>query len=175
MDCTRKLTLDIVGVRSIEHASYIDDAGIDACLRHGTWIVPTFTIGEHFSEKSSPDGPQDRFLEIHNRTKERFYNSIRKAVRLGVKVALGSDYCGWEPSSITAREFRYLVELGGMTPIQAICAGTSSAADLLGISNIGRIQVNSCADIVVVGGDPLNDIALLETSVNLVMKNGLIV
>jgi imidazolonepropionase-like amidohydrolase len=91
-----------------------------------------------------------------------------------VRVALGSDYVGWDPS-ITAREFRYLHELAGMTPMAAIKAGTSSAADLLQRPDLGRVAGGCVADLVVVLGNPLEDISLLETGVCMVIKGGKIV
>lgn len=91
-----------------------------------------------------------------------------------MNVALGSDYVGWDPS-LTAREFRYLHELGGMTPLQAIRAGTSSAADLLQRPDLGRIARGCIADLVVVLGDPSKDISLLEKAVCMVVKGGKIV
>ena len=77
--------------------------------------------------------------------------------------------------SITAKEFEYLVQRGGLTPLQAIYAGTSSAADMLDIKNIGRIIEGNMADLVVVIGDPVEDISLLRTELCFVMKNGKVV
>lgn len=104
----------------------------------------------------------------------RYYSCIQSAVTAGVKVALGSDFIGWNPA-ITAREFRLMVELGGMTPLQAILAGTSSAAALLEMDDVGQIQVGMRADLVIVSGDPIEDISLLETGVLAVVKNGKLV
>ncbi len=136
--------------------------------------MPTFLVGEYFASKGSSDGSQDRLISIHSSTKERYHSCIKAAVSSGVKVALGSDFVGWDPS-ITAREFRYLVELAGMSPLAAIHAGTSSAADLLGMPAIGRIQRQSHADLVVIAGNPLEDISLLELGILLVMKDGIII
>lgn len=68
-----------------------------------------------------------------------------------------------------------MVKYGGMTPIEAIYAGTSSAADLLQISNIGRIKRGHIADLVAIHGDPLEDISLLEKGVIWVMKGGKVI
>lgn len=54
----------LIGCRSVEHASYIDQAGIDACLENNTWIVPTFSIGEYFKFEGSPTGAQERLIRI---------------------------------------------------------------------------------------------------------------
>lgn len=92
-----------------------------------------------------------------------------------MKVALGSDFVGWNPS-LTAREFFYQVELGGMTPLQSILSGTVSAAELLDLADpIGRVSPGFVADMVVVAGDPLLDISLLETAVLTVIARGNIV
>eukprot|EP01038_Epipyxis_sp_PR26KG_P005333 gene5333-7400_t len=163
------------GCRSIEHASFIDADGIDACLRHGTWIVPTFLIGLYFTATGSASGAQDRMIQLQVENDERYFKCISTAVVSGVKVALGSDFVGWDPL-ITAREFRCMVERGGMTPIQSILAGTSSAADMLELNDsIGRVEVGLDADLVIVMGNPLDDISLLETGVVLVIKRGVIV
>ena len=131
-------------------------------------------IGEYYDEQGSKTGAQSRMIELQNQTRLRYRTAIQEAVAAGVRVALGSDYVGWEPS-ITAREFKYLHELGGMTTMGAIQAGTSSAADLLQRPDLGRLTVGSIADLVVVRGNPLNDLSLLETGLFFVMKGGKIV
>ena len=163
------------GCRSIEHASFIDASGIDACLKNDTWIVPTFMIGAHFDENGSETGHQDRLIQLQKDSNDRYLKCIQDAVKAGVKVALGSDYVGWDPLT-TTKEFQYLVERGGMSPMQAIRTGTSSAADLLQNSLIGRVKAGNMADLVVVtGGDPAVDISILVNNVGLVMKEGKIV
>jgi imidazolonepropionase-like amidohydrolase len=162
------------GCRSIEHASFIDEAGIEACLRKGVYIVPTFLVGAYYEEEGSKTGAQDRMIDIIKETDARYRECIQAASRAGVKVALGSDFVGWDPS-ITAKEFEYLVSRGGLTPVQAIYAGTSSAADLLGIEALGRILPGYTADLVVIEGNPLKDITLLRTGLRFVMKGGKVV
>lgn len=61
----------IVGCRSIEHASFIDAAGIEACLENNTWIIPTFMIGEYYDEMGSKSGAQDRMIELAKQTRQR--------------------------------------------------------------------------------------------------------
>ena len=129
---------------------------------------------EYYDEKGSKSGAQSRLIELQDQTRQRCRTSIQQAVAAGVRVALGSDYVGWEPS-ITAREFKYLHQLGGLTAMGAIQAGTSSAADLLQRPDLGRVTVGSIADLVVVRGNPLKDLSLLETGLCFVMKGGKIV
>lgn len=163
------------GVRSVEHASFIDAAGINACLENNTWIVPTFAIGAYFDSKGSETGAQDRMIEIQKTTNERYYSCMKRAIAADVRVALGSDYVGFDDAGFAVREFEYLVNLGGMTPQQAIYTGTASAAELLKMDNLGKIVSGFIADIVVVQGNPLENIACLRTGVCFVMKQGEIV
>jgi imidazolonepropionase-like amidohydrolase len=93
-----------------------------------------------------------------------------KAVGAGVKMAFGTDasVCAYGTSG---KQFAFMVKYG-MTPMQAIQAATSNAADLLGHSHeIGSIKVGKYADLIAVSGDPLKDISLLER-IEFVMKNG---
>ena len=82
------------GCRSIEHASFIDQRGVEACVRNGTWIVPTFLIGSHFAEKGSATGAQDRMIELCSSNELRNCACIQEAAAAGVKIALGSDFVG---------------------------------------------------------------------------------
>lgn len=96
--------------------------------------------------------------------------SFRKAVQAGVKMAFGTD-SGVCPYGQSGLQFAYMVKYG-MTPMQAVQAATSSAADLIGKSDaIGSIKVGKFADLVAVAGDPLQNISLLE-NVSFVMKEG---
>jgi imidazolonepropionase-like amidohydrolase len=135
--------------------------------------VPTFLIGEVFESNDSESGAQDRMIKIQRENNLRYYNCIQNAVQAGVKIALGSDFVGWDPV-ITAREFECMVRLGKMSPMQSIYAGTGSAADLLDIDNIGRILPGNLADLVVVQGNPIDNISVLEKEVIFVMKNGIV-
>ncbi len=149
------------GVQSIEHASYIDESGIDACLKNSVVLVPTLLVFEDEHERAPA---QQRRVEC-----------LRKAAAKGVKFGLGSDFVGWPPQ-ITAREFSLMNRRLGLTPLQAIAAGTSVAAKLLRLDHcIGTVSIGKNADLVVVCGNPLQDLSLLETSVLAVFKDGKLV
>lgn len=99
--------------------------------------------------------------------------NIAKVIKAGVPIALGTD-AGVYPHGMNAHEFATLVELG-MTPAQAIRAGTVNAAELLGWSDkVGSIEAGKYADLIAIGGDPLKDIKLLQR-VPWVMKGGAVV
>jgi imidazolonepropionase-like amidohydrolase len=113
--------------------------------------------------------PKD-FLEHDAQLGELHRQNFRKAVAAGVKLSFGTD-AGVCPYGINAKQFAFMVKYG-MTPMQAIQAATSNAADLLGhLNEIGSIKPGKYADIIAVNGDPLTDIRLLE-NVQFVMKDG---
>src|SRR5947207_1119937 len=97
-------------------------------------------------------------------------DNFRKAVKAGVKMSFGTD-AGVCPYGTSGKQFAFMVKYG-MTPMQAIQAATTNAADLLGHSDVvGSIQPGRYADVVAVSGDPLQDISVLE-NVQFVMKDG---
>jgi imidazolonepropionase-like amidohydrolase len=115
--------------------------------------------------------PKD-FLEHDRELGEAQRRNFRKAVKAGVKMSFGTD-AGVCAYGTAAKQFAFMVRYG-MTPMQAIQAATTSAADLLGHSNeLGLIKPHKYADIIAVSGDPLKDISVLE-QVQFVMKDGVV-
>ena len=161
------------GVSSIEHGSFLDEEGARLMAQRGTYLVPTLMAGEGV-EKLAKDG----FLKGNRREKALLAAAaMRKGIRIAianrVPIAFGTD-SGVIPHGTNGREFYLLVEWGGMRPMDAIVAGTLSAAKLLGLdSTIGTLQSGKFADIVAVSGNPLTDIRRMENVV-FVMKNGAI-
>ena len=158
------------GVASVEHATLIDDEGIALAKKNGTYLDMDIYDEECIEEEGRKGTiPQD-FLEHDQTLGEKQRQNFRKAVEAGVKMAFGTDL-GVCPYGTSPKQFAFMVRYG-MTPMQAIQAATSNAADLLGHSDvIGSIKPGKSADIVAVSGDPLKDIRLLE-SVEFVMKEG---
>ncbi len=161
------------GVRSIEHGTFIDDEGIRLMAERGTFLVPTIYIGDYYLEKGSPSGALDKMIELTRKSREQHLRRMAEAHRAGVKIALGSDFGGFDPR-LPAREFASFLEFG-MTPMEAIQAGTRVGAELLGWDDrIGTVEAGKLADLVAVAGDPLEDIGELER-VTWVMLGGRVV
>ena len=161
------------GVRSIEHGSFMDDEAIDMMVAHGTYLIPTLTVGLYFEEQIPDSKALSKAVELSKKTKEVTYEQLRKAIRKGVKIGVGTDYVGF-PVEFSAREFSELVKLG-MTPMQAIQAGTKVNAELLRKDNeIGTVEAGKQADLIAVPGDPLKDITELAR-VKFVMMGGKVV
>jgi imidazolonepropionase-like amidohydrolase len=161
------------GVDSIEHGSYIDDAGIAEMKKNGTYLVPTLYLADWFLENAERNHVPDFLLVKAKAVMPAARKNVAHAFASGVKVAFGTDAAVY-PHGLNAHEFAVMVKLG-LTPLQAIQAATVNAADLLGWpGKVGSLEPGAWADVVAVDGDPLNDVTTLE-HVKFVMKGGEVV
>jgi imidazolonepropionase-like amidohydrolase len=161
------------GVDSIEHGSYIDDAGIAVMKEHGTYLVPTLYLGDWMMENTAQLHMPPPLMAKAKEVLPAARRNIAHAFASGVKVALGTDAAVY-PHGLNGHEFAVMVKLG-LTPLQSIQAGTVNAADLLGWSGkVGTLEPGAWGDIVAVDGDPLRDVTVLE-KVKFVMKGGEVV
>jgi len=159
------------GVTSIEHGSFLDDEAVRQMVEHGTWLVPTLFAGWTVGSPEASARLPAWMAEKGRSAWEAMQHSIRLAVQGGVKIALGTD-AGVDTHGQNAREFELLVTVGGMSPMQAIQAGTMNAATLLGMEHdVGAVEAGKFADLVAVPGDPLADITVLQHPA-FVMKGG---
>jgi imidazolonepropionase-like amidohydrolase len=161
------------GARSIEHGTFLDEECIDLFLEYGTYLIPTKAVGMYILEEASESENLSKAYQLHVKYKESTQKMLARAIARGVKVGVGSDNVGFPPN-FAAREFRYLTELG-MSPMQAIQAGTKVNAELLGQeANLGTLEKGKYADIIATKENPLEDISEL-TRVRFVMKGGKVV
>jgi imidazolonepropionase-like amidohydrolase len=158
------------GVASIEHATMIDDDGIALAKQHGTYLDMDIYDEECIQEAGRKGTIPADFLEHDAKLGQIQRDNFRKAVAAGVKMSFGTD-SGVCPYGLSGKQFAFMVKYG-MTPMQAIQAATSNAADLLGHSDeVGSIRPGKLADIIAVTGDPVANISVLE-NVQFVMKDG---
>ncbi|NJM36309.1 MAG: amidohydrolase family protein, partial [Rhodomicrobium sp.] len=158
------------GVRSIEHGSLLDDEALRVMKSRGVWLVADIYNGDYIDEVGARDGWPEETLRKNRETTEAQREVFRRAVRMGVKIAYGTD-SGVYPHGDNAKQFPYMVKYG-MTPMQAIQSATTSAAALLGWSeDVGAASPGRYADLIAVDGDPLADITVLS-DVKAVMKGG---
>src|ERR1700678_777381 len=161
------------GVDSIEHGSYIDDAGIAEMKKNGTYLVPTLYLADWFLENAEKNHVPEFYLAKAKAVMPIARKNIAHAFASGVKVAFGTDAAVY-PHGLNAHEFAVMVKLG-LTPLQAIQAATLNAADLLGWpGKVGSLEPGASEDIIAVEGDPLKDVTTLER-VKFVMKGGEVV
>ena len=161
------------GVDSIEHGSYIDDAGIAEMKKDGTYLVPTLYLGDWMLDNAGLTHLPDFLLVKAKAVIPAARKNIAHAFASGVKVAFGTDAAVY-PHGLNAHEFAVMVKLG-LTPLQAIQASTINAADLLGWSGkVGTLEPGAWGDVIAVDGDPLQDVTILQ-NVKFVMKGGEVV
>jgi imidazolonepropionase-like amidohydrolase len=158
------------GVASVEHATLIDDEGIALAKQHGTYLDMDIYDEECIQEEGKKGNMPTDFLEHDRDLGETHRRNFTKALHAGVKLSFGTD-AGVCPYDRSSRQFAFMVKYG-MTPMQAIQSATSSAADLLGKSDLlGSLKTGKYADIIAVNGDPISDISTIE-HVEFVMKQG---
>ena len=162
----------LAGAASIEHAEIVDDEGIALAIKHGTYFDMDIYDEECIQEGGRNGTTPKDFLEHDAELGQLQRDNFGKSVKAGVKMAFGTD-AGVCPYGTSARQFAFMVKYG-MTPMQAIQAATSNAADLLGHSKeVGSIKPGKYADVIAVSGDPLRDVSVLER-VDFVMKDGVV-
>ena len=159
------------GADSIEHGSYVDEDPeiIPMMAEKGIFLVPTLTVYAFHR-----DAPEPHFSSRAQAMYAHQVESIQKALEAGVKVVAGTDAGGYE-HYINAQELQWLVEQGGMTNSQAIVSATGWAAECLGLEkDIGTVEPGKLADLIVVDGDPLLNIKLLQdqSRIRAVIKGG---
>ncbi len=160
------------GVTSIEHGTFLDEEGARMMKARGTYLVPTLQAMEA-SKTAAENGTlkglrAQKALAAYAAGPRR----VQLALRYGIPIALGTD-AGVGPHGKNAEEFGLMVR-SGMTPMQAIVAGTSTAARLLGWQDrVGTLAAGRLADVVAVPGDPLQDITVTQR-VSFVMKGGVV-
>jgi imidazolonepropionase-like amidohydrolase len=161
------------GIDTIEHASLVDDEGIKLAVQKGTY----FSMDIYNTDYTQAEGKKNGVLE-DNLRKDRDIAEVqrqnfKKALTAGVKMVYGTD-AGVYPHGLNARQFAVMVRYGA-TPLQAIQAATTTAADALGkAGKVGVINSGAFGDLVGVKGDPRSDVTLLEKPA-FVMKGGVII
>lgn len=159
------------GVRSIEHGIYLDDEAIDLLLSHGAYLVATLVAPQGVIDAA------EQGAQIHEASLRKarevvaiHRDSFSRAVKAGVKVAMGTD-SPVTPHGQNLRELGLMVE-GGLTAAQALTATTQSAAELTGLEDeLGTLEPGKRADLVIVAGDPF-EVATLASRIEAVWQDG---
>jgi imidazolonepropionase-like amidohydrolase len=161
------------GVRSVEHASYLDDEGIELMVRHGTWLVADVYNGDYTEEVGSREGWSAEIMRKNRETTDIQREAFRKAVKAGVHIGFGTD-AGIYPHGQNTRQFAYMVRYG-LSPLGAIRAATIDAARCLGRErDLGSVAPGKYADMIAVTGDPLADVETLRKIAGVVKEGRLV-
>jgi imidazolonepropionase-like amidohydrolase len=162
------------GADSIEHATDMDDATIAEMKARKTVYVPTVDHNRYYIAHKDEFGYDQAVVDRLNDYIQRNVETLKRCVRAGVTVAMGSDavFTGFGENT---RELEWFVK-AGMTPAQALAAATANGAALLGMSkDLGAVAPGTYADIVAVDGDPIADVTSVVNGVRWVMKGGAVV
>lgn len=159
------------GVRSIEHACYLDDEGIQLMLDHGTYLSADIWWADWITEVGPSQGYDAEQLRKNDETAEAQRVAFAKAVQAGVRIGFGTDAGGF-PHGLQARQLATMVEYG-MTPLAAIRAATLTSAECMGWEDrVGSLTPGRYADLIAIPG-PLDILKFQE--VCFVMKGGTVI
>ena len=162
------------GADSVEHGADVDEETLKEMVTRGTVWVPTVDHNRYYIDAAADYGFAAGSEVALKGYIERNQKSVQAAVTLGVKLGMGSDAV-YSMFGQNTRELEWFVK-AGMTPTQALATATTTAAELLGMSDrLGRIAPGYLADIVAVEGDPTTSLTMLFKGVKWVMKDGKVV
>jgi imidazolonepropionase-like amidohydrolase len=152
------------GYDTIEHGTFMDAEALDLLLARNTPCVPAL----YFELAGIERGPEfkmpQKVIDGHKETLEGGAESARKILKAGGRIGLGGDYgFAWNPHGDYAKELTFFVKYVGFSPLETITCATKTGAEILGRGDeLGTLQTGKLADVLVVDGDVLADIAILE-------------
>jgi imidazolonepropionase-like amidohydrolase len=152
------------GYDAIEHGTFIDDEGLDLMLQRDVPCVPALYF-EYASIQLGPEyGMSQRVIDGHQETLDGGAESARRILKAGGCLGMGGDYgFAWNPHGDYARELSFFVNYVGFSPMEVLTCATKNGAKILGRSHeLGTVEAGKLADLLIVDGDPLSDIRILE-------------
>lgn len=170
------------GIHTLEHGWFLDEESADTMIKLGTWWVPTLALvplsvkrrGEDKSWAGHQMGQEDvKDSEIYRLMQDQI-PVWKDAVRRGVKVAMGTDQSHRLLVGENMVELEFMVNWLGMSPMEVIVASTRRAAECIERPELGALTPGKIADVLVIDGDPLDDIRVLQSRdrIHMVMKAG---
>ena len=152
------------GYDAIEHGTFMDDEALELLLERRTPVVPALYFEQASIERGPEFGMPQSVIDGHQETLEGGAESARRILRAGGTIGLGGDYgFAWNPHGDYARELAFFVNYVGFTPLETIHCATQSGAEIMGRGDeFGTLTAGKLADILVVDGDVLADISILQ-------------
>jgi imidazolonepropionase-like amidohydrolase len=169
-------------IHSLEHGWFVDEQCVDAMITRGIWWVPTLALVPLSIERRKRDAAwSSQQLAAEDDKDAQIYTAMQKqvplwkhAVERGIKVAMGTDQSHRLLVGENLVELEFMVKWLGLTPMQAIVAATSRAAECIERPELGALAPGRMADVLALHGEPLDDIRVLNDRrrIRLVMKGG---
>lgn len=152
------------GYDALEHGTFMDDEALEMLLARNTPVVPALQFEWASIEHGPSFGMGQRVVDGHKETLEGGAESARRILRAGGRLGMGGDYgFAWNPHGDYAKELTFFVEYVGLTPLEVLTCATKTGAEIMGRGHeFGTLEVGKLADILVVDGDVVSDIAILE-------------
>jgi imidazolonepropionase-like amidohydrolase len=152
------------GYDSLEHGTFIDAEALDLLLQRNTPVVPGLQFEYASVVRGKEFGHPQKVIDGHKETLEAGAESARMILKAGGRIGLGGDYgFAWNPHGDYAKELTFFVKYVGFSPLQTITCATRTGAEIMGCDHeFGTLQPGKLADVLVVDGDVLADISILE-------------
>jgi imidazolonepropionase-like amidohydrolase len=168
----------LAGFDSIEHGSFMDDETMDLLLERNVPVVPALYFEMASIIHGSDFGLSQLVIDGHQETLDAGTASAQRIIREGGRLGMGGDYgFAWNPHGNYAKELTFFVNHVGLSVEQTLVCATRTGAEIIGVADtLGTLEIGKIADILVVNGDVLEDISLIEDKQNLlaVIQNGII-
>ena len=152
------------GYDTLEHGTFMDDEALEMLLARNVPVVPALQF-EHASIVHGPEfGMGQRVIDGHKETLEGGAESARRILRAGGRLGMGGDYgFAWTPHGTYAKELTFFVKHVGLTPLEVLTCATKTGAEIMGRGDeFGTLEAGKLADVLVVDGDVLANIEILE-------------
>jgi imidazolonepropionase-like amidohydrolase len=163
------------GVDTIEHGSQLTEDLVAMMAERGTWLCPTLALPDYIRLHGKARGLARESLDKARLIHDQHLVSVRMAHAAGVRLIMGTDSCNTMTFGAHARELELLCSEIGLTAQEALTAGTIGAAQAIGLGErTGSVEPGKLADLLVVDGDPLEDIGVLSApaGIRLVIRDG---
>jgi len=156
------------GYDTLEHGTFVDDEAIEMIIASDTPVVPALWFEQSSVNNGKKFDMSQEVIDGHQETLEAGAESARRILKAGGRVGLGGDFgFAWTPHGTYAKEISFFVNYVGFTPLEALKCATKTGAEIMGRADeIGTLEEGKLADLLVVGGDVLSDIRLLENRSN---------
>jgi imidazolonepropionase-like amidohydrolase len=152
------------GYDTLEHGTFMDDEALDLLLERNVPVVPALQFEWASIQQGHEYGMPQAVIDGHQETLDGGAESARMILKAGGRLGMGGDYgFAWNPHGTYAKELTFFVKHVGLTPLEVLKCATRTGAEILGREDeLGTLEVGKLADVLVVDGDPLADISILE-------------